>query len=159
MSLTPFGKTVIIKSLFISKITHILLSLPSPNPESFKSLEEMFKAFLWNNETPKFREEILETLPNLGGLKLTNLQKFVSALKISWLKRLMTQTEGWATFPIQYGFGELLKYGDEYQEKVIANTHNKFWKDTAKSINELYKTFRMGIQAKYLTCHSGTTAN
>ena len=40
--LTPFGKVVIIKSLLISKITHVLLSLPSPTQESFKNLEEMF---------------------------------------------------------------------------------------------------------------------
>ena len=84
----------------------------------------------------------METLPNLGGLKLTNLQKFDSALKISWLKRLSIHTEGWAIYPIHYGFGKILRYGDEYQEKLIAKTQNWFWKDTARSINELYKTLK-----------------
>ena len=101
--LTPFGKVVIIKSLLISKITHVLLSLPSPKPSTIIQLEETFKNFLWNNKIPKFRKEILETLSNLGGLKLTNLQKFDFALKISWVKRLMNQKEGWAIFPMQYG--------------------------------------------------------
>ena len=138
--LTPFGKVVIIKSLLISKITHVLLSLPSPKPDTIIQIEETFKNFLWNNKIPKFRKEILETLSNLGGLKLTNLQKFDSALKISWIKRLMNQKEGWAIFPMQYGFGNILRYGDKYQEMVIKNTINKFWKDTAKAINELYNT-------------------
>ena len=138
--LTPFGKIVIIKSLLISKITHVPLSLPSPNQESFKYMEEMFKRFFWNNKAPKFRKEISETLLNLGGLKLTNLQKFDSALKISWLKRIAVQSEGWAIYPLQHGFSNLLTYGDKYHEKVIANTQNKFWGDTAKSINDLYNT-------------------
>ena len=73
---------------------------------------------------------------------MTNLQKFDSALKISWLKRIAMHTEGWAIFPMHYGFGNLLMYGDKYQEKVIANTRNKFWKDTAISVRELYSTLK-----------------
>ena len=34
--LTPYGKVTIVKSLLLSKITHILLSLPSPNTNTIK---------------------------------------------------------------------------------------------------------------------------
>ena len=42
-NLTPYGKIIITKSLLISKITHVLLSLPSPNQTTIIKLENMFK--------------------------------------------------------------------------------------------------------------------
>ena len=38
-NLTIIGKTTIIKTLMISKIIHILLSLPRPREESFQKME------------------------------------------------------------------------------------------------------------------------
>ena len=72
-NLTPYGKSVIVKSVLISKITHVLLSLPSPSSSTFDTLEELFKNFIWGQKNPKFRREILETLPGHGGMKMTNL--------------------------------------------------------------------------------------
>ena len=46
-NLTPYRKVVIIKSLLISKITHMLLSLPSPSVWCIKELNETFAKFLW----------------------------------------------------------------------------------------------------------------
>ena len=43
-NLTPYRKIIIVKSLFISKITHILLSLPSPNSDTFNKLEELLRS-------------------------------------------------------------------------------------------------------------------
>ena len=36
--LTPYGKVVIVKSLLLSKITHVLLSLPSPKDSTIKKI-------------------------------------------------------------------------------------------------------------------------
>ena len=44
--LTPFGKVIIVKSLLLSKITHILLSLPSPNKSVFKDIDNLFLIFI-----------------------------------------------------------------------------------------------------------------
>ena len=142
-NLTPYGKIIVIKSLFISKITHILLSLPSPNIETLTTLDTIFKDFLWDGKIPKFRGEILESLPALGGLKLTNLIIFDASLKISWLKQLMNQNLGWAEFPIQYEILDTIRYGDNFQKKKIPKIKNKFWKDMLGSIiklNECSKT-------------------
>ena len=40
--LTPYGKVTIVKSLLLSKITHILLSLPSPSLEILKQIDAIF---------------------------------------------------------------------------------------------------------------------
>ena len=57
-NLSPYGKVMVIKSLFLSKITHLLLYLPSPN--KFSEINTIFKNFLWNNKPPKFRKEIMK---------------------------------------------------------------------------------------------------
>ena len=111
--LTPYGKITIVKSLLISKITHILLSLPSRNQRTFDELENLFKKFVWNQKSPKFRKEIMENLKDLGGLKMTNLKIFDAALKISWIKRIATQTEGWAEFPNHFEIQNVIIYGDQ----------------------------------------------
>ena len=51
---------VIIKSLLMSKITHILLSLPTPSENTFAQLDNLFFTFIWGNKPPKFRREIVE---------------------------------------------------------------------------------------------------
>ena len=142
-NLTPYGKITIIKSLLISKITHVLLSLPSPNPKSLEKIEEMFKNFLWHQKVPKFRKEIMETLTTLGGLKMTNLKIFDLSLKISWVKRFSAQTEGWAEFPNSMGFSKILVFGDQYLRKLQQKTHNKFWLEVLKGLIQFFSTFKI----------------
>ena len=88
--LSPYGKVTVIKSLFLSKITHLLLSLPSPTQTLFKEIDTLFKNFIWNNKPPKSRKSIMEADIIDGGLRLHNLQKFDQALKLGWAKRLLT---------------------------------------------------------------------
>ena len=128
-NITPYGKITITKSLLISKITHILLSLPSPKENTYKKLENIFKEFIWNMKPPKFRKEILETNTNLGGLKMTNLKVFNNSLKLSWLKRLKNSEDGWEQFPRQFNIHKIILYGDNYPNTLLQNTYNPFWKD------------------------------
>ena len=88
-NITPIGRIALIKSLLISKITHILLSLPTPKEETFKKLDNAFKNSIWNQKPPKFRRDILENKTNCGGLKMTNLRVFNHAIK-----RLKNQEDG-----------------------------------------------------------------
>ena len=45
-NITPIGKITIIKSLLISKITHIMLSLPTPKERTIINLDTVFRNFL-----------------------------------------------------------------------------------------------------------------
>ena len=139
--LTPLGKVTIIKSLLISKITHVLLSLPTPSTYILNKLNIIFKNFIWNGKTPKFRNEITENPIQKGGLGLIDLEFFDKALKLSWLKRIYQQTNGWAEFPIRYNIHKLVLYGDRYAEIVAKRVKNKFWADVAKGAQMLLVTF------------------
>ena len=103
--LSPYGKVTVIKSLFLSGITHLLLSLPSPKRSLFEEINSIFKKFLWNNKPPKFRKEIIEAEIIDSGLKLHNLEKFDLALKLGWAKSYLEATRSGQSSPT---FGEYM---------------------------------------------------
>ena len=85
---------------------------------TINKLEKIFQNFIWGQKNFKFRKEIMENAVNLGGLKMTNLNTFDSALKLSWLKRIINQKEGWADFPQEFNIQSIFKYGDRYTKKL-----------------------------------------
>ena len=80
-NLTLIGKITIIKTLMISKIIHILLSLPKPSEESFIRIENAFKKILWNEKPPKFKISTLENLTADGGLHFPDIRKIDTVIK------------------------------------------------------------------------------
>ena len=141
-NITPLGRITITKSLLISKITHILLSLPTPSDYMIKKLENIFKDFIWSKKPPKFRKEILETTTKLGGLKMTNILVFNNALKISWLKRLNDPNDGWEQFPRHYNIHRIILYGDKYPNLIMKKINNPFWKDVAMACEIVQKKIK-----------------
>ena len=139
-NLTPYGKVTIIKSLLISKITHMLLSLPSPSLTYFNSLNDAFAKFLWCGKPAKWRKEILEGEIQHGGLKLHNLQLFEKSLKLSWLKRYLCSNSKWTKFPNDFDLWEVFLYGPDILEKLKETTSNKFWLDVIGSPKVLWQT-------------------
>ena len=109
-NLTLVGKITIIKTLLISKITHILLSLPKPSEEYFDRIEKTFLNFLWQNKPP------------------------IISIKASWLKRLYKSNEGWASTPLSYDLGKLYVYGDIFIQRKMT-IQNTFWRDVVYSVH------------------------
>ena len=106
-NLTLIGKITIIKTLLISKIIHILLSLPKPSEDTFKMIEEIFKKFLWGDKPPKFKTSTLENTTANGGLQFPDIRKIDTIMKASWVKRIYKSNEGWASTPVFYGLNEI----------------------------------------------------
>ena len=139
-NLTPYGKVTIIKSLLISKITHMLLSLPSPNVLCIQEINNTFADFLWCGKPPKWRKEILEGEIKHGGLKLHNIVLFDKTLKLSWLRRYLRSTGKWTVVPNDFDLNEAFVFGADYLERTIEATDNKFWKDVIRSTLHLWQT-------------------
>ena len=131
-NLTPYGKVSIIKSLLMSKITHMLLSLPSPNATCLKELNDTFAKFLWSGKPSKWNRDILESEIHLGGLKLHNIALFDKTLKLSWLRRFLKSKSKWTIFPNSFELIDAFNYGPEYLDRIIEMTSNKFWIDVSK---------------------------
>ena len=49
-NITPIGRVCIAKSLIMSKIIHVLQSLPSPPEENYKKLDKIILDFVWKKK-------------------------------------------------------------------------------------------------------------
>ena len=52
-NLTPIGRITVYKSLLLSKITHIYISLPTPAKDTPDKLKILFINFIWKNKRHK----------------------------------------------------------------------------------------------------------
>ena len=62
-TITLMGKIVVIKSLLLSKIVHILTSLPNPSEHMIKQIEEIIWKFLWHGKKDRIkRKKIVQSM-------------------------------------------------------------------------------------------------
>ena len=63
-------------------------------------------------------------------LRLTNINTFIKDLHVSWLRRIIIQSDNasWCSV-LNVDFGILLRFGSGYIKTALTNTVNPFWKD------------------------------
>ena len=88
-NITPLGRVTICKSLLISKITHILISLPTPSEETFKLVETLLINFIWKNKRHEVSKDTLYRDIGEGGLNMINIIEFEKALKLTWIRKFI----------------------------------------------------------------------
>ena len=126
----------IIKSSFISKIIHVLLSLPSPKNDTLETMGNIFDNFLWKRKSPKFKKSIIENLVG-EGTQYSILKHKDKVLEISWYKRLYNSNAGWATVSLKYKLNLVYIFWDRYWQRIHDNINNKFWKYTFRALIEV----------------------
>ena len=124
----------------MSKVTHMLLSLPSPSVLCNKELNETFSKFLWCGKPPKWRKEILEGEYQEGGLKLYNIFLFYKTLKLSWLRMYIQSSGKWTVIPNDFELFDIFKFGRDYLDRIIELTSNRFWIDVIKSLKIFWQS-------------------
>ena len=93
--LTPYGKVTIIRSLALSKLSHIALVISNPSKNMFKHIETIIFKFIWNKKSEKVSRDDAKLPAKLGGLIVPNVEKFWTAFKFSWLRRILTSKSFW----------------------------------------------------------------
>ena len=91
--LTLPGRVTIIKSLALAKYIHLFLALPNPPGELVKKLERLFYKFLWHFGPDRIKRSIIIKDLTAGGLRMINVNIFIKALKISWLRRIVKHSD------------------------------------------------------------------
>jgi hypothetical protein len=74
-NLTPMGQIIVIKSLAISQIVHLFISLPNPSTDIVNQLNRLFFEFLWKSPVHKVKKSIVTQGYEKGGLNMVNLKK------------------------------------------------------------------------------------
>ena len=141
-NITPIGRICIAKSLIISKIIHILQSLPTPGEEYFKDLENKLINFIWKNKRHEIsKTQICQSLKN-GGLDMINLQTFDMCLKITWIRKMETGNPDWIEFPLTYKIDRLIKTDGTYHRFLAERVKNPFWKSVVLSYKKWYENVK-----------------
>ena len=134
--LTPYGKVTIIKTLALSKLSHVALVVPNPTKQMFKKIETIFYKFIWNNKSEKVSREDTKLPEKMGGLNMPDIEKFWMAFKFSWLRRALTTSAFWPkilsqqillTHGTQISPCDLLQLGPAQLGQIGKKIKNKFW--------------------------------
>lgn len=139
-NLTPFGKITVLKTLIVSKITHLLQNLPDPDEKFLLEVNKLFYNFLWDGKTDKIKRTVVSQTHEAGGLKMIDIKSFLSALKINWLKRILC-SNGKITKILKIvcpSIQNMEKLGSEYINVILQKVENPFWRDVLKHYKKLY---------------------
>ena len=146
--LTPFGKVTIIKSLALSKLSHIALVIPCPSKSMFKKIETILYKFLWNGKSEKVSRVDTKLPEKLGGLGMPDIEQYWLSFKYSWLRRLITTEAYWPNIllnQISNIQGEilapcqLLQLGPCLLSKIGKSLKMKFWSQVLQSSIKMYE--------------------
>ena len=94
--LTFFGKLTVIKTLCLPKLTHVFTIVPNPCSTFITELESAFKHFIAINNPSVVCEVTRHMRKNEGGLGMLKINQFWKAIRMSWLRRLITSKSTWA---------------------------------------------------------------
>ena len=134
--LTPFGKITVIKSLALAKINHLLLALPDPPTNILNEINALFFKFLWTGKQDRIKRKVVMKDYINGGLKMLNIQSFVMALKISWVRRIMKVNENtkWYSLlkTIAPNIMQFANLGINFVKHSLKDL-NSFWQDVFKA--------------------------
>ena len=144
--LTPVGKIAVIKTLALSKLNHLFMALPNPSQDILRKIDNMFFKFIWNGKPDKIKRKTLTKSYMQGGLSMIDTSHFLSALKITWVRRLYMNPQSiWAILAKCYlgSTHKLVLLGNYYSESLAKKTTNKFWTDVLQSWSKFLKAFQM----------------
>ena len=92
-TLSLIGKINVVNTLIGSLFIHKMMVLPAIPENLIILMENEITKFLWNGHKPKIPLSVLQKLKKNGGLKLTNLRMRDKAIKIAWIKYIITDNQ------------------------------------------------------------------
>ena len=140
--LTIFGKITVIKTILLSKITHLLITLPTPNTQFIKNLENMFYDFIWCSKTHRVSKNQMIKDYNDGGCRMVHVPSFIKSLKLSWIKRLFNSEATWTHLFFASFKTDLFKlqlFGNSYAKLILS----KYKMNFEMKFYSLYMTFKI----------------
>ena len=127
--LTPIGKITVVKTLILSKFTHLFMSLPS----TIQILDEINKLifnYIWSGKPDKVNRQQICKKNLAGGLGMVNIYNFERSLKMRWLKCIIScQKPEWLTL-LRCELEDLNRFttlGGDWCTLKLQNI-NQFWK-------------------------------
>ena len=144
------GKNTVLRSLVLSKIVHILMSLPNTSRKHLKELGKIIFSFLWNEKSDLItRHKKLES----GGISMTNIEKDISALKVAWVRRLVHNIKKkWHKLlrRIYRNIMHIQHFGPHFFKTAQASHENKFWSEVTTAYHQYSLHFQVRSNGEFL---------
>ena len=141
--LSLLGKVLVINTLIASLFVYKMSVLPIMPQKYLDKLNEIMNKFLWNNNKPKIKLEILQLPKDLGGAGLVDFGIKDLSLKFSWIQTIFTDSflENNAKFFLHPRLGDQLWECNLHKDDIkYLKTKSKFWHDVLKAWCELNYT-------------------
>ena len=141
--LTPLGRITVIKSLALSKLTHVVLVCPHMTEKYVVELEKMTFNFLWKGKPDRIKRVTVVNPYEKGGLKAPKISIFWDSLKLSWTRRLLTSGGIWQKIlqldllQANYEIKDLWYGGPSLLQRVSLKLSNPFWKEVVLALQRL----------------------
>lgn len=135
--ITPLGRVAVLKSLILSKLVYLWILLPNPPNEFIETLQKTVFEFVWNRKQDRINRKTAVKSIKKGGLGIPDIKKYVSALKLIWIRKLNMSNHMWKNI-IQtvYPKANLLeKLGSSYNNDLFHV--NRFWSDVFQAYREI----------------------
>ena len=84
--ISVFGRVVVVKSLLVSQFNHLFMSIPNPSEHLLKSINVSFF-----KPDKISRKQVVCKYEN-GGLKMVDVRHFSRALKLTWIRRILSNS-------------------------------------------------------------------
>ena len=146
-NISLIGKVLIIKALLVSKISYLFATITNPSESFIKELERVLYQFLWHGKRERIRRSTLIKEPLKGGVGMIDVATHIKALKITWIRRYVTNEGNWEAIASQImGTGvSLWLMGHTALRKKAALIGNQFWREVLLSLTDFKETFRLDI--------------
>ena len=89
--LTLMGKITVIKTFALPKLIYPFSVLPNPPKQVLDGLITTMFKFIWDDKPDKIKRKRLHQPYENGGLKLTDINFFLNAIKAGWVKRFLDE--------------------------------------------------------------------
>ena len=134
--LTLFGRVLIMKSLGISQLANSISNVEVPD-YIVSTLKPKLFGFLWKNKKDKIKRVGLYQNCERGGLRMTDVDSMIKALRLAWIPRLLKSGhQNWKSVP-NYFFD---KYGG-LQFILNCNYNVKYFEKLPNFYKEILKYF------------------
>ena len=154
--LTPIGRISIVKTLILSKLNHLFISIPTPQHEKIKELCANIFEFIWKSKCDKVKRAVVTQEYLSGGLKMVNIDHFIKSLKCSWIKKLIVSNSPWVDIFVAINGHDvgrkILDFGDDYISNNLRPKNNNFWCDVFSSWLSVMKKYECEKQVKNFFC-------
>ena len=159
--LTPLGKCTVVKTLLLSKLSHLAVVLPALNKAFIASLESKIYQFIWKGPDKVKRDDA--KMPEMkGGLNMPDIRSSWQSFKISWFKRLLDTKAMWGEI-FDLNLAKLMpghsrvdiatNFGTKELIELQKRFPSKFWSECFVSLKEFLMIFVRHNPQSIINCH------